>query len=194
MLNFVISDLHVMDRSQKFLFNSDKETAFCRFSEVIFESKGNLILAGDIFDFTGMTPCQNGNLEFFHEVLSSSQLNQEAMNLAGTFRSTKQLLLACLAVYPRFFEVLSKLAEQKRLIYIPGNHDCDFLRSSSQDDLADVLGVAHDCIEWTRQYEKGFSFVVSHGNQFDPPNNTDRGCQNPGFVFTSALYHAVLPA
>lgn len=194
MPNFVISDLHLMDRSQKFLFNSDKETAFCRFSEMIFESDGRLVLAGDIFDFTGMTPCQKGNLEFFQEVLQSSQLNQEAMKLAGTLRSTKDLLLGCRTAFPRFFEVLSKLAEQKKLIYLPGNHDCDFLRASSRDDLADVLGVYHDRIEWTKQYEQGHCFVVSHGNQFDPPNNTDRGCRNPGYVFTSALYHSVLPA
>ncbi len=183
-----------MDRNEKFLFNFEKEAAFTRLVETILTEDAYLILNGDIFDFTGMTPCQNGKEEFFDQAVRPEKINHELIKKVSKFRSTSELLTDINHVFPHFFNGLSKLAKKNRLIYIPGNHDCDFLKSSAQKDLSDLLNVPQGQILWSRQYRIGENVYVTHGNQYDAPNATENSCLNSGMVFTSALYMAVLPA
>ncbi len=183
-----------MDRNEKFLFNVEKEAAFQSLAQTILEEKAYLVLNGDIFDFTGMTPCQKGITEFFNDTVPVGKQIPELIKQNSKIRTTRELLEDIQKVFPIFFKALSDLAEEKRIIYIPGNHDCNFIAPDSQKDLADLLGVTHDKILWSHQYHIGENLVVTHGNQYDPPNVTDKGCRNPGLIFTSALYTAVLPA
>ena len=190
---FVVSDMHLMDRQEAFLFNFEKERAFVRLCDFI-QDEDELILAGDIFDLTGMTPCRVGQLEFFNESVPLHLHDKKTIEACSKIRTTEELLLAIKRTFPDFFNCLNKLALKKQLSYIPGNHDCDFLQKSGQRIFEKVLGITDGFIQWKRTVIIGNELAVIHGNEFDPANQTDRGCQNPGFVFTSALYHAVLPA
>ncbi len=193
-VHYIISDLHLMDRNEKFLFNFEKEAAFVRLVQMILEEKAHLILNGDIFDFTGMTPCRKGIAEFFKDTVPEEKQIPELIKKNSKFRTTRELLEDIRSTFPQFFEALSALARENRLVYIPGNHDCEFINSDSQKDFASILGVTPDKIQWSRQYHIGENLVVTHGNQYDPPNVTEKSCRNPGLIFTSALYTAVLPA
>lgn len=193
MTTFVISDLHLMDRQEPFLFNSEKELAFAQLCQEM-KSSDQLVLAGDIFDLTGMTPCRLGQLKFFQEVVSPHLQDQILIQNCSEVRSTEDLLLSTKKMFPLFFSCLQKLALGKQLIYIPGNHDCAFLQAEGRQAFQKVLDVSGDDIQWKSTVLVENRLAIVHGNQFDPANRTDQGCENPGFTFTSGLYHAVLPA
>ncbi len=193
MTTFVISDLHLMDRQEPFLFNTEKELAFAHLCQEM-KSSDRLILAGDIFDLTGMTPCRHGQLEFFQEVVAPELQDPVLIQKCSEIRSTEDLIASTEKMFPLFFSWLRKLARNHQLTYIPGNHDCDFLQAEGRQALQKVLGVSADDIQWSLTTLVENQLAVIHGNQFDTANRTDQGCQNPGFIFTSGLYHAVLPA
>lgn len=193
MATYVVSDLHLMDRQEDYLFNQEKEKAFVLLCQSL-KPTDQLILAGDIFDLTGMTPCRYGQKEFFDEVVPLDKQNPDLIRLSSQFRTTFDLLTSTKKVFPDFFCCLQQLAINQQLIFIPGNHDCDFLQVAGKKTLAEVLGVNDSAIQWKGDALIGSHLAVVHGNQFDPANRTDHGCHNPGFTFTSALYHAVLPA
>lgn len=193
MATFIASDLHLMDHPESFLFNFEKEQAFVRLCDFI-GSNDQLILAGDIFDLTGMTPCQKGQLDFFQEVIPPSMWNQELIERSSKLRTTEELLNSIKNIFPDFFSCLKKLALNRQLLFIPGNHDCAFLQENGKKSFAKILDVPSNSIQWKISVLIGNELAVLHGNQFDPANKTDQGCQNPGFTFTSALYHGILPA
>ena len=190
---YVVSDLHLFDRQESFLFNQKKEKIFCDLTDQILAEGSTLVLNGDIFDLTGMTPCRRGHREFFNEAVASPNLDLAIIEKTATFRSTQELLNGIKNVFPSFFISLSRLARARRLIYIPGNHDCDFLNEDSRQVLSQILEIASTDIQWTRKFEYK-NLLITHGNEFDPSNQTFNGCKNSGFLFTSALYQAVLPA
>ena len=183
-----------MDRNEQFLFNLEKESVFVHLAKIVLSEKAFLVLNGDIFDFTGMTPCQKGKKEFFDEAVPAEKQIPELIAKNSRTRLTGEILADIQKVFPNFFRALSDLASENRLIYIPGNHDCDLLNPASQKAFTEILGVSSDKVKWARQYLIGESLVVTHGNQYDPPNITENTCLNPGLIFTSALYTAVLPA
>jgi UDP-2,3-diacylglucosamine pyrophosphatase LpxH len=183
-----------MDRHEAYLFNQQKEVAFCELARTVLKTDGQLVLAGDIFDFTGLTPCRFGQAEFFSEAVPQVSLSATALKGFCQLRSTEELLMDIKNVFSDFFAALASLAAAKKLIYIPGNHDCDFLTPASASILSHVLKVPATSIHWTRQFTVGSHLVIAHGNEFDRPNQTTRGCMNQGFIFTSALYNSVLPA
>lgn len=193
MATYVVSDLHLMDHQEDFLFNAEKEKAFAALCEAL-EPADALILAGDIFDLTGMTPCRYGQKEFFDEVVPAEKQIPELIERASQFRSTLDLLSSTQKAFPQFFACLKKLALNQQLVYIPGNHDCDFLSVDGKKTFCHVLGISDSLVQWKGNALVGQSLAIVHGNQFDPANWTDQGCHNPGFTFTSALYHGVLPA
>jgi UDP-2,3-diacylglucosamine pyrophosphatase LpxH len=194
METFVVSDLHLMDRQESFLFNAEKEKVFNRLGDIITERNAQLVMAGDIFDLTGMSPCCNGQREFFTEALPEECRDAAKIERVSQIRSTTELLKSTQKTFPDFFKTLARLARQKKLIYIPGNHDCEFLHAHGQLILSQLLQVEKNDITWQRRFEIPGSLLVVHGNEFDGPNRTNHNCQNPGYVFTSAMYHAVLPA
>lgn len=182
-----------MDREEVFLFNAEKEKAFVFLCQSL-KPEDQLVLAGDIFDLTGMTPCRFGQKEFFNEVVPLEKQDPQLIRFSSELRSTLDLLTSTKKVFPDFFYCLQQLAIQRQLLIIPGNHDCDFLQDEGQKTLAQVIGVDESAIQWKDTLLLEKNLILVHGNQFDPANRTDHGCHNPGFTFTSALYHAVLPA
>ncbi len=65
----------------------------------------------------------------------------------------------------------ARVAAGVRVIFLPGNHDCDLRRP-------DILGHTHWGIAFTNTYvhtdRAGRRFAVLHGDQFDPPLLQDR--------------------
>jgi UDP-2,3-diacylglucosamine pyrophosphatase LpxH len=191
---FVVSDLHLFDRNEQFLFNAQKEACFARLCEIVLASDSRLICAGDIFDCSGLSPCEYGTREFFDEALPVALIDRDAIKKSSIKRTPIELLNAIKAAFPKFFLSLSSLAKARRLDFIPGNHDCEFLSVETQKVFADTLGVTHEAIGWTRELIFDERVIVRHGNEFDPANQTKHSCKNPGKVFTSALYQCVIPA
>ena len=189
---FIISDLHLMNRPEAYLFDHAKEKAFVRLAHHVRAENGTLVLAGDIFDLTGMTPCRVGVEDFFGEAVDPSRLDLSVVAQSVRIRGTEELLIEIRKVFTEFFALLATLAEEGRLIYIPGNHDCAFLQTEGKLILARVIG--SEKILWRETLRIFPKLAVNHGNEFDRDNSTALGCQNPGFVFTSALYLGVLPA
>ena len=77
---------------------------------------------------------------------------------------------------------------------MPGNHDCYFRDHQLQKIFADQIGVDASKICWSERRRVGKVTLAEHGNHFDPSNQTDKGCRNPGTAITSALYKALMPA
>src|SRR5206468_12788656 len=90
----VVSDLHLFDRAGAFVFNEHKERAFLRLAEAVRERDGRLVLAGDIFDLTGLTPCRSGMEEFFRECVPAERLDPDVIRRSGRVRGTAELLIA----------------------------------------------------------------------------------------------------
>lgn len=72
----------------------------------------------------------------------------------------------------RVLDVLNaRVAAGVKVIFLPGNHDCDLRRS-------DILGHSHWGIAFTNTYvhtdRQGRRFAVLHGDQFDPPLLQDK--------------------
>lgn len=191
MSTFVVSDLHLFDHSNSFLFNAKKEQAFIQLCEAVITGNGKLVFAGDIFDFTGMTPCRFGLQQFFTEAVPASKINPKIIAHVCRMRSTEELLIGVKSAFPGFFAALTKLCAEQRLIYVVGNHDCDFFQESGRDIFSRIVG---DGVKWQKDFVIPGRLIVSHGNEFDPSNQTTRGCHNPGFIFTSALYQGIIPA
>ncbi len=193
MSTFVVSDLHLMDRVEPFLFNREKEKAFTQLCRAL-SAKDKLILAGDIFDLTGMTPCKIGQEQFFNFVVPEDRQDKALIKSCSEIRTTEDLLMATKKIFPAFFSCLTALALNKQLIFIPGNHDCAFLQTCGKEVFCQAIGAGQNDVQWADEIFIEDELIVIHGNQFDRANRTDRGCKNSGFIFTSALYNAVLPA
>jgi UDP-2,3-diacylglucosamine pyrophosphatase LpxH len=191
---FVVSDIHLFDRPEAFLFNAEKEQAFVRLCEIVRESDGQLVFNGDIFDITGMRPCPNGMAEFFVEAVPPELLNHAIARDVSRMRSCEEILLAVKAAFPHFFSAIVRLIAEKRLVFIPGNHDCELGTPDGQEIFARVAEVKPEDIRWHESLAVGEALFITHGNQFDIPNRTGRTCLNRGALFTSALYQGLLPA
>jgi UDP-2,3-diacylglucosamine pyrophosphatase LpxH len=183
---YCVSDLHIQHRDEPFLFTKEKERVFVAMAAEALARDATLLLAGDIFDFTGMTPPARGLEDFFKRV--GGKPRQEAP------RDVDAQLGALRDHFPLLFDSLTALAKQKRLWVIPGNHDCAIGMPAGKQALLDVLGVASDAVELQRTFRAGDFLFTAHGNEYDESNRTDRGCRNRGSVITAALYNAVKPA
>ncbi len=191
---FVISDLHLLDREDLFLFNSDKEQHFVSLCELIKAEGGHLVCAGDIFDLTGLTPCRSGVERFFREAVPLERLDLELIRQVSHRRSTAELLRATQKSFPDFFQALASLAKDRQLSFIPGNHDCAFDEPETKQEFANLLNVEGTAINWQKQMIHESYLIAAHGNEFDPANRTLRGCENRGHLMTSALYLGLMPA
>jgi UDP-2,3-diacylglucosamine pyrophosphatase LpxH len=194
MTYFIVSDLHLVDHEQSFMFNSRKERVFVKLVDEILAREATLVCAGDIFDLTSMTPCRFGMREFFNEALPTDLVRSASLDAHCLQRTDLEMLAAVRAKFPEFVDALATLARLGKLTIIPGNHDCILQYPEGQAILASVLGVTPERISWPLHLQIGDFAIAAHGNEFDPSNQTQRSCQNPGAVITSALYHGVMPA
>src|SRR5438309_782937 len=113
---YVISDLHLDEDSDARLFCDDRQgRAIASLCERIARENAELILLGDIFDLTGMTPPERGLRRFF------ARLEVEVE--ARPRRPVAALISAAARANPRAIDALARLSERTRVTLVPGNHD-----------------------------------------------------------------------
>ena len=166
MPTYFLSDLHLHDAEQRYLFSAEKESAFVCLAKEIHERAGEMVLAGDIFDLTGMTPPLRGLDLFFAEVLPPEAQRRPEVIRASVHRSIPEMLEALKASFPRFFEALSGLARERRVTFMPGNHDCVLKTLEGRQALDQMIGVPLSQTMVERVRLRGF-LLAAHGNQFE---------------------------
>jgi UDP-2,3-diacylglucosamine pyrophosphatase LpxH len=191
---YVISDLHLHDEEQEFLFSERKQAIFQALAAEIILRRGELLLAGDTFDLTGMAPPARGLARFFNGLSPHARIEPAVLRRALEMRSISARMRALSARYRGFFEALTELAAQDRLIVIPGNHDCALHSDVGRRAFELALGEAGSRVRWTTARKYGDFVFTLHGNEFDEANRTDHGCANRGRVITEALYRGIMPA
>jgi UDP-2,3-diacylglucosamine pyrophosphatase LpxH len=184
---YALSDLHLQAPVEPFLFTKEKEDIFVRVASEADEAGATLLLAGDVFDLTGMTPPPKGLARFFRSAGVPAPPAPLAVDPSAQIERLKE-------TFTDFFRCLRPLATQQRLRFLPGNHDCSMATSAGRQALAGAIGIAVDQLLMTVDFDYGGYFFACHGNQFDKSNLTDAGGGNTGSVITAALYHAVIPA
>jgi UDP-2,3-diacylglucosamine pyrophosphatase LpxH len=184
---YALSDLHLQADHPLFLFTDMKEQTFVRIADEVLAADGTFLLAGDVFDLTGMTPPRTGLAAFF------TTLGLKVPPAPGAPDEGSQVR-AIHDRFPDFFAALAPLAEKDRLWIIPGNHDFPILTVDGQAALAKALGVPTGRLQLKSTVRRGRFLFAEHGHAYDSSNSTTEGWHNRGAVITAALYHAVTPA
>ncbi|MFI5297557.1 MAG: hypothetical protein ACHREM_05610 [Polyangiales bacterium] len=185
---YVASDFHIQDADQPWLFTPTKVAAFCAVAKEALDRGGALLLAGDIFDLTGMQPPALGLADFFARAAPGVTIP-----LPST-RILNERLRAAIDRFPDFRDALKPLAASNRLWLMPGNHDCGIDGQLARIVVANAIGVSPDVLRFEETYRVGDVLLAAHGHEFDPANSTSDGCSNAGSIITACLYHAVMPA
>lgn len=185
-----LSDLHLHDDEQPYLFTSEKERVFCALAGELDAAGGRLALCGDILDLTGMNPPEKGLAAFFSSVLG------KALPDRAKHRSVADRVVATHTRFPGFFAALRPFAAAGRLTLLPGNHDCELLTDEGRQALAGAIGVSLEQITFASDVVlDGGVAIYNHGHEFDPANLTPGGhWHNPGAALTAVLYQALMPA
>ncbi len=192
---YALSDLHLHDDDQRFLFTGRKQTVFEVLAAEILAENGEMVLAGDVFDLTGIQPPGAGLATFLDSVLPLTLQRDASLERYARQRPVGERLAAIADRFPGVFSALAPLAAKGRLHIIPGNHDCELRDPEARTTLARLLACSEDQLGLESAYSPpGTNVLVGHGNGFDPSNLTDHTCANPGAAITSALYCAVVPA
>lgn len=180
----VVSDLHLDERSQARLFRDERQgrtlAALCE--SVLRDPDGELVLLGDTFDLTAMTPPAEG-LEKFARKLDTP--------LSPPPRRTVQALCAAVRESnPVAVGALEQLSLRAKVTLLPGNHDRHLGEPGGVEALASI-GLSRVRVEpFLRRTVGGRSVVLAHGHQLDPANATKDG---GGEVMTHCLHQAVVP-
>ena len=112
-----------------------------------------LILAGDLFDFLQISPLRGG-------------VDRAALTMARP-------------EYEGLFTALGRFAsgEQKRVVYLPGNHDAEMWWNPSIRETLRERGLVDEfALTYEAYFEVGGERRViycEHGNQFDPANTVE---------------------
>ncbi len=157
-------------------------------------SRGRLIIAGDFIDFTGMAKPVFGHREFFEELFPASALTHPEILEALAFTDPHQQLSKIRSRFSGLTSALSELAHARKLVLVPGNHDCCFRDVALRREIESWLEVDESSIEWSQEVRVGDTAHIEHGHQFDPSNRTDQHCYSRGVAITSSLYNAMMPA
>ncbi len=184
---YALSDLHLQADPQPFLFTDAKQAVFVRVADEALAADATLLLAGDVFDLTGMTQPRVGLDEFFRTLRVGVPLLPTHADAGAQVRALK-------ARFPEFFAALARLAEKDRLWIIPGNHDFGVLSADGKTALAAALGVSTDRLRFEATVRVGRTLFAQHGHAVDPSNSSADCSLNRGSIITAVLYHAVTPA
>jgi UDP-2,3-diacylglucosamine pyrophosphatase LpxH len=184
---YALSDLHLQADHRLFLFTDIKEQTFVRIADEVLADEATFLLAGDVFDLTGMTPPRTGLAAFFSALGLPVPPPPGAPDAGSQVRALHDR-------FPDFFAALARLAEKDRLWIVPGNHDFAVLSVGGQAALAKALGVPTGRLQFKSTVRRGRFLFAEHGNAYDSSNSTTDGWHNRGAVITAALYHAVTPA
>jgi UDP-2,3-diacylglucosamine pyrophosphatase LpxH len=185
---YVASDFHIHDTDNPWLFTRAKALVFAAVAKEALDTGGALLLAGDVFDLTGMQPPQSGLMEFFANAAPGKTVQQVPA------RSLAMRLQAALDHLPAFRTALKPLAETGRLWLMAGNHDCGLDSETARAVLGSAIGVDPRCLRFEQNYRVDDVLLAAHGHEFDSSNGTADGCANAGSIVTSCLYHGVQPA
>ncbi len=187
MLVYALSDLHLQAPVAGHLFTHEKEDVFVRVAEEAFGVGATLLLAGDVFDFTGMTPPLYGVAEFFAKVAPHVTVPAAPIDVESQ-------MAALVAEFPRFFRALRQLNNAKCLWFVTGNHDYAIGEAGGRAALATALGVSSREVQIASSFRFADVFFALHGNEYDKSNSTNGRASSPGAIITAVLYHAMVPA
>jgi UDP-2,3-diacylglucosamine pyrophosphatase LpxH len=192
---YCVSDLHLHDDDQPYLFTTDKEAVLVALAdEVLRDGDSNFVLAGDFLDLTGMNPPVSGVRDFFEKTLPAERIGQ-ALELAGPVRDAATRVKSVAARFAAAFAALGRLARAGRLIFVPGNHDWEAgYDPGGRQAFATALGVTEEQLPVKDDYAVDGIWIGAHGHDFDPSNMTSSGVVNRGQVITAALYRVLMPA
>jgi UDP-2,3-diacylglucosamine pyrophosphatase LpxH len=185
---YVASDFHIHDTDNPWLFTQAKARIFAAVAKEVSDAGGALLLAGDIFDLTGMQPPELGLTEFFANAAPGKTVRSIPA------RPLAVRLQAALDRLPDFRDALRPLAETGRLWLMAGNHDCGLDSEAARAVLGTAIGVDPQRFRFEQSYRVEDVLLTAHGHEFDSSNGTANGCTNAGSIVTSCLYHAVQPA
>ncbi len=192
---YCVSDLHLHDDDQPYLFTTAKETvlaAMC--AEILADGDSQLVLAGDFLDLTGMNPPDKGVRDFFAKTLPPDRVD-EAATTASVVRDAATRVRAVAARFAAAFAALGRLAQAGRLVFMPGNHDWEAgYDAGGKAAFAAALGVTEAQLAVKDDYYVDGIWIGAHGHDFDPSNMTSGGVVNRGQIITAALYHVLMPA
>jgi UDP-2,3-diacylglucosamine pyrophosphatase LpxH len=184
MPTFVCSDLHLGVADSARLFHDPQQgRALEALCEEVRRRQGELVLAGDIFDVTAAQPPKRGLGEFGERVGASGIVDRPQRDLA-------EILGAMRENNPAAFLALERLAADRPVVLVPGNHDRHLLEPGAAEALRSAgLGAVTLEASAVRQFGDRVA-VIQHGHAFDP-SNAEPGCS--GEVMTSVLHSAIIP-
>ncbi len=179
-----ISDLHLGEASGARMFHDASQgqrlAELC--GELIAEA-GELILCGDIFDFTAMQLPPRG-LQQFARTVGMPELE----------RPQRTLLECCHAIRdanPIAIGALEAASAEVPITIVAGNHDRHLAGPEGKAAL-EALGLGNLRLEPAQavRHLGEFVLVLQHGHAWDPSNATPEG---GGEVMTAVLHNAVIP-
>ncbi len=178
---YVASDLHLDEEGEARLFDDGRQgkelAALCR----RLRDSDELILLGDVFDFTAMTPPPKGLERFFKKLDVPYQ--------PRTGRDLKQLCASARQSNPVALKALAELSLRVPVTLVPGNHDRHLAEPGARAAL-ESIGLHAALEKYCARTIGGRAVVLLHGHEFDKSNKDAHG---PGELMTNALHHAVIP-
>ncbi|HWE25202.1 MAG TPA: hypothetical protein VG496_14780 [Myxococcales bacterium] len=179
---YVVSDLHLDEDGDSRLFRDERQgAALASLCDRVARENAELVLLGDTFELTGMTPPEHGLDRFFRK------LDVEVEPRAR--RPIAALVNAAARANPRAIDALARLSERCRVTLVPGNHDHQ-LSSAEGRAAVTSLGLRVDVVPSVVRTIAGRTAVLQHGHENDPGNAQSGG---GGEVMTQALHQAVIP-
>ena len=179
---YVISDLHLDENDDARLFRDERQgRALASLCEKIAHDDAELVLLGDIFDLTAMTPPERGLRRFFARLAVETEPRPR--------RPVAELVRAGARANPHAIDALARLSERVRVTLVPGNHDHQLASAEGGAALA-AVGLR---VERTRSVVRtisGRTAVLQHGHEHDPGNAEPA---SGGEVMTQVLHQAVIP-
>jgi UDP-2,3-diacylglucosamine pyrophosphatase LpxH len=178
---YVASDLHLDEEGEARLFDDGRQgkrlSALCR----QIREGDEVILLGDVFDFTAMTPPRKGLARFFKKLDVPYEPAPE--------RDLRALCAAALRSNPVALKALGELSRRVPVTLVPGNHDRHLGEPGAREAI-ESIGLRVDLQPYCARTIGGRQVVLLHGHEFDKSNKEAHGA---GEVMTNALHHAVIP-
>jgi UDP-2,3-diacylglucosamine pyrophosphatase LpxH len=179
---WVLSDLHLSDDSVASMFDEERQgRAIERLCARIEAEKGELVLLGDVFDLTAMTPLSRG-LHAFGKKMGVAVEERPV-------RPPEVLGAATQKRHPRTLSAIAALTRTCPVTLAPGNHDHPLGEEGARILAAVGLERASLAATVTRTIADR-RVVLQHGHEYDDDNARANG---NGELLTRVLHHAVVP-
>lgn len=181
---WVVSDLHLAGAPVLPMFHEERQGAaiaeLC--ARVAAEPDGELVLLGDAFDLTAMTPPDRGLSRFGRTV--------GAPLADGGSPSPIEHCAATRERHGRTLQAIADLAAKRRVTVVPGNHD-HALGSEQGRAALDAAGLERVHLEpRVVRTIADRTVVLLHGHELDPDNDEP---VKSGETLTRVLHHAIVP-